>query len=304
MAYTEVSFQDASDIIIAAGLSDLVNLEKLSGGWANSNYKLSLNDNTKRVLKIWDGKTLDEVNYLLSITTYLSDNDVPTPSPIPFSNGEFMVVKDGLAWTLLPFVEGAWLEPNYSSLHSLGRIQASLHLVIPPVNLKDKYSMGNSLFDKLFSIANERNEWSDFLHMLKSESTILKQNIGELPRGIIHGDLFPDNILGTNDNVTSILDFEEVCYDILAFDLVMTFVGCGWENGEPVVERWAALLEGYQSVRMLSHEEMDSLSDLHRLATLSIAAWRYWQFVINLPNTEHTDRYLEMTARLNKPLPF
>ena len=136
MAYTEVSFQDASDIIIAAGLSDLVNLEKLSGGWANSNYKLSLNDNTKRVLKIWDGKTLDEVNYLLSITTYLSDNDVPTPSPIPFSNGEFMVVKDGLAWTLLPFVEGAWLEPNYSSLHSLGRIQASLHLVIPPVNFR------------------------------------------------------------------------------------------------------------------------------------------------------------------------
>ena len=304
MAYTEVSFQDASDIIIAAGLSDLVNLEKLSGGWANSNYKLSLNDNTKRVLKIWDGKTLDEVNYLLSITTYLSDNDVPTPSPIPFSNGEFMVVKDGLAWTLLPFVEGAWLEPNYSSLHSLGRIQASLHLVIPPVNLKDKYSMGNSLFDKLFSIANERNEWSDFLHMLKSESTILKQNIGELPRGIIHGDLFPDNILGTNDNVTSILDFEEVCYDILAFDLAMTFVGCGWENGEPVVERWVALLEGYQSVRMLSHEERDSLSDLHRLATLSIAAWRYWQFVINLPNTEYTGRYLEMIDRLNKPLPF
>ena len=304
MAYTEVSFQDASDIIIAAGLSDLVNLEKLPGGWANSNYKLSLNDNTKRVLKIWDEQTLDEVDYLLSIITYLSDNGVPTPSPIPFSNGEFMVVKNGLAWTLLPFVEGAWLEPNDSSLYSLGRIQASLHLIIPPVNLKEKFSMGNSLFDKLFSIADERNEWSDFLHMLKSESTILKQNIGELPRGIIHGDLFPDNILGTNDNINSILDFEEVCYDILAFDLVMTFVGCGWENGEPVVERWVALLDGYQSVRMLSHEEMDSLSDLHRLATLSIAAWRYWQFVINLPNTEHTDRYLEMTARLNKPLPF
>ena len=304
MAYTEVSFQDASDIIIAAGLSDLVNLEKLPGGWANSNYKLSLNDNTKRVLKIWDEQTLDEVDYLLSITTYLSDNGVPTPSPIPFSNGEFMVVKNGLAWTLLPFVEGAWLEPNDSSLYSLGRIQASLHLIKSPVNLKEKFSMGNSLFDKLFSIADERNEWSDFLHMLKSESTILKQNIGELPRGIIHGDLFPDNILGTNDNINSILDFEEVCYDILAFDLVMTFVGCGWENGEPVVERWEALLDGYQSVRMLSHEEMNSLSDLHRLATLSIAAWRYWQFVINLPNTEHTDRYLEMTARLNKPLPF
>ena len=304
MAYTEVSFHDASDIIIAAGLPNLIHLEKLSGGWTNSNYKLSLNDNTNRVLKIWDGQTFDEVNYLLSISTYLSDNGVPTPSPIPFSNGEYMVVKNNLAWTLLPFAEGTWLEPNYSSLYSLGKIQASLHLVIPPVNLKDKYSMGDSLFDKLFSIADKGNEWSDFLYMLKSESTTLKQNIGNLPRGILHGDLFPDNILGTNNNVNAILDFEEVCYDILAFDLVMTFVGCGWENGEPVVERWRALLEGYQSVRMLSDEEMNSLSDLHRLATLSIAAWRYWQFVINLPDTEHTDRYLEMTDRLNKPLPF
>tara|TARA_B100001094_G_scaffold215023_1_gene209069 strand:- start:458 stop:1372 length:915 start_codon:yes stop_codon:yes gene_type:complete len=304
MAYTEVSFQDASDIVTAAGLSDLVHLEKLSGGWTNSNYKLSLNDNTNRVLKIWDGQTFDEVNYLLSISTYLSNNGVPTPSPIPFSNGEFLIVKNDLAWTLLPFVEGTWLEPNDSSLYSLGRIQASLHLVVPPVNLKDKYSMGDSLFDKLFSIADKGNEWSDFLYMLKSEINTLKQNIGDLPRGIIHGDLFPDNILGTNETVNSILDFEEVCYDILAFDLVMTFVGCGWENGEPVVERWRALLEGYQSVRTLSHEEMDSLSDLHRLATLSIAAWRYWQFVINLPDTEHTERYLEMTDRLNKPLPF
>ena len=71
MAYTEVSFQDASDIIIAAGLPDLIHLEKLSGGWTNSNYKLSLNDNTNRVLKIWDGQTFDEVNYLLSISPYV-----------------------------------------------------------------------------------------------------------------------------------------------------------------------------------------------------------------------------------------
>ena len=53
MAYTEVSFEDASDIVRAAGLSELVHLEKLSGGWANSNYKLSLADNLdKKKLKL------------------------------------------------------------------------------------------------------------------------------------------------------------------------------------------------------------------------------------------------------------
>ena len=304
MAYTEVSFEDASDIVASAGLPNLTKFEKLSGGWANSNYKLSLKDNTKIVLKIWDEQSINHVSYLLSITTYLSDNNIPTPSPIEFSNGEFIMVKNGLAWTLLPFIEGKWLEPNTASLYSLGRIQAKLHLVNPPDNLKEEFSMGHSLFEKLFSIADEKNQWSDFLYMLKSESLILNQNIVQLPRGIIHGDLFPDNILTLNDNVNTLLDFEEVCYDVLAFDLVMTFVGCGWEDGKPVAERWKALLDGYQSVRILTNAEINSLSDLHRSATLSIAAWRYWQFVFNLPNTEHSDRYLEMTSRLKQPLPF
>jgi len=86
--------------------------------------------------------------------------------------------------------------------------------------------------------------------------------------------------------------------------LVMTFVGFGWENGEPISERWSAILDGYQSIRTLSEEEISALPNLHKIATLSIAAWRYWQFKINMPGTEHENRYLEMTSRLDKVLPF
>ncbi len=305
MAYTEVSLDDASAVIEATDMSELLSIEKLAGGWANSNYILTLKDATKLVLKIWNEQSLEEVEYLLSMTSYLADNGIPTAKPINFSNGELMLIKDGLAWTLLPFVEGQWLESNHSSLYSLGKIQANLHLLKPPEGLKSNFSMGNTLFEKLFSIADETHGWSDFLNMLKAESILLTENIGQdLPKGIIHGDLFSDNVIGTEDKVKSLLDFEEMCYDVLAFDLVMTFVGFGWENGHPVSERWNSLLAGYQSVRKLNEAEINSLSDLHRLATLSIAAWRYWQFVINLPNTEHTDRYLEMTARLDKKLPF
>ena len=304
MAYTNVSFDEASEVITAAGFSDLLSLEKLDGGWANSNYILILKNNTKLVLKIWNERTLEEVDYLLSITEYLSNNGVPTPPPIPFSNGKLVMTKNGLAWSLMPFMEGKWLESNKSSLYSLGKIQASLHMLVPPKYLKNDFSMGSTLFEKLFSIADQRDEWTDFLDMLKVESTALSENIGNLPRGLIHGDLFPDNVLGSKNEVTSILDFEEVCYGILAFDLVMTFVGFGWENGEPVAERWDSLIDGYQSIRKLTDDEIDALPNLHRLATLSIAAWRYWQFVINLPNTKHTNRYLEMTERLKKKLPF
>jgi len=266
---------------------------------------LTLIDDTKLVLKIWNEQSLEDVEYLLSMTSYLADNGIATPPPINFKNGKSMMVIDGLAWTLLPFIEGQWLEPNHSSLYSLGVIQANLHLVNPPKGLKSDFSMGNTLFEKLFSIADENHGWSDFLKMLKSESVLLSESIvQDLPKGIIHGDLSPDNVIGTNDKVKSLLDFEEMCYDVLAFDLVMTFVGFGWEAGQPVAERWNSLLAGYQSIRKLNDAEINALPDLHRLATLSIAAWRYWQFVINFPNTEHSDRYLEMTERLNKKLPF
>ena len=305
MAYTEVSLDDASAVVEATDMSELLSIEKLAGGWANSNYILTLKDDAKLVLKIWNEQSLEEVEYLLSMTSYLADNGVPTAKPIIFNNGKLMMVKDGLAWTLLPFVEGQWLESNHSSLYSLGMIQANLHLLTPPKELRSNFSMGDTLFEKLFSIADETHGWTDFLNMLKTESTLLSKSIAQdLPRGIIHGDLFPDNVIGTKEKVKSLLDFEEMCHDVLAFDLVMTFVGFGWENGQPVAERWNSLLAGYQSVRKLNEAEINSLADLHRLATLSIAAWRYWQFVINLQNTEHTDRYLEMTERLDKELPF
>ena len=86
--------------------------------------------------------------------------------------------------------------------------------------------------------------------MYKRQSLFL--GLDRLPRGIIHGDLFPDNVIGYSNQAISILDFEEVCNDVLAFDLVMTFVGFGWENGEPVTDRWNAILNGYQSIRKLS----------------------------------------------------
>lgn len=303
MAYTEVSLDEASEVIGLAGFKELISIEKLDGGWANSNYKLSLSDGTKLVLKIWNEQHEDRVEYLLGITTYLSELGIPTPKPISFNNNEYLIMKNNLPWTILPFIDGEWLGNDYQSLFTLGQIQANMHLAVPPKNLECDFSMGITLFDKLFKIADERNCWDDFLLTLKSSRSIYEK-LDKLPKGIIHGDLFPDNVIRQNDGNLFLLDFEEVCNDILAFDLAMTFVGFGWEDGEPINDRWVAILEGYQSVRKLTKEELDALPDLHKLATLSIAAWRYWQFKINLPGTKHEDRYLEMTDRLGKKLPF
>ena len=157
MAYTEVTLEEASEVIKKAGFKNLLSIEKLDGGWANSNYKLILKDQTKLVLKIWNEQSQDEVNYLLKMTSFLVNSGIPTPKPIKFDNEDFIIMKDGLPWTILPFIDGNWLGCDYDSLFSLGVIQAKMHLIEPPNNLKSDFSMGRKLFDKLLIFADVNN---------------------------------------------------------------------------------------------------------------------------------------------------
>jgi len=305
MAYTEVSSNDANELLIQAGLSGLNKIEPLDGGWANSNYILTLEDGSKVVLKVWDERPPEEIDLVLQNTLWLAKHGIPTPVPLTFNDGSNLVLKNGAAWMLMPYVEGDWLSSDYDSLVALGKIQAQLHEIPSPDKIRSSLSMGFVLWKKMFNLAEQQNLDSEFIDLLKMEMDTLQGGLFDsLPQGIIHGDLFPDNVLESNGEISAVLDFEEVCTGPKAFDLVMSFVGFGWENGDPIEERWTALLQGYESIRPLSNNEKMALCDLHRYATLSIAAWRYWKFVMLMPPSENTNRYLEMVERLDKIPPF
>jgi len=216
-----------------------------------------------------------------------------------------MAERDGVAWTLLPFIEGGHLGSDAASLTSLGAVMARMHEVPPAECFPTEFKMGWTLFERMFAHAEESGERTPFPWMLRGESTALRESIpAGLPQGILHGDLFPDNVLGSEGEVTAILDLEEAWIGPRAFDLVMAYVGFGWDGSEPSEERWQALLSGYQSVRSLTEDEWSALPNLHRYATLSIAAWRYWKHNMSQPDEELADRYLEMVERLDVPLPF
>ena len=305
MAYTEVSSNDADELLIQAGLSDLNKIVPLDGGWANSNYILTLEDGSKVVLKVWDERPPEEIDLVLQNTLWLAKHGIPTPVPLTFNDGSNLVLKNGAAWMLMPYVEGDWLSSDYDSLVALGKIQAQLHEIPSPDKIRSSLSMGFELWKKMFNLAEQQNLDSEFIDLLKMEMDTLQGGLFDsLPQGIIHGDLFPDNVLESNGEISAVLDFEEVCTGPKAFDLVMSFVGFGWENGDPIEERWTALLQGYESIRPLSNNEKMALCDLHRYATLSIAAWRYWKFVMLMPPSKNTNRYLEMVERLDKIPPF
>ena len=298
MRRIEVEVDDANELLNQAGLPNLNSMEILQGGWDNTNILLTLSDTSKVVLKVWNANTVEEVRRVVARHCHLDEHGIPTAVPIRLANGGLIAERDGMAWTLLPFIEGGMLGTDENSLKSLGETIARLHQIPVADCFPDDYRMGWSLFEEMFEIADDTNAWSDFLFALKEESESLRNQIPDgLPQGILHGDVFPDNVIGEG-SVAAILDLEEAFIGPCAFDLMMAFVGFGWNEDGPLTDRWNALLEGYESIRQLTQDEMSALPALHRYATLSIAAWRYWKHLMTQPEEALKRRYLEMTERL------
>jgi len=301
---TRVTELEAGWLVSLAGFPEVRTIEPLQGGWDNTNVLLGLSDGSRVVLKVWNANTVEEVLRVIKRHCHLDSHGIPTAVPFELGREGFLVERDGVAWTLLPFFEGGMLDSDESSLRNLGETMARLHQIPLDECFPDDYRMGWSLFERMYAMADEANEWAEFLVNLKEESDKLQGRIrDDLPRGVLHGDLFPDNVIGEG-SVSAILDLEEAWIGPCAFDLVMAFVGFGWQNGAPIRERWDALLTGYQSVRPLTDSEREALPALHRYATLSIAAWRYWKHVMSEPDEVLGERYLEMVDRLKIEFEF
>ena len=305
MIDVKINIDKVEELLELADCSKLSKIEILSGGWANLNYLVTCNDETQIVLKIWREKTPDEVQELNSNIDWITKHGVTTPAPLKLKNGESMIIVDGFAWILLPFINAPWISQDNASLKSLGIAIAGLHKVPNQGHFGTDYSMGVDIWPELFERAESEDKWSPFLRMLEKEFIKIDEKIPlNLPKGVIHGDLFQDNILGNLGEVIAILDFEDICFNILAIDLVVAFIGCCWVDEKPVEDLWFSLLSGYESVRSLSLEEKTALPELYRYASLSVAAWRYRKFILDEENSENAGRYLLIMKRLEESVHF
>ena len=301
----EVGTAEVEWLLTLAELPGMESMESLEGGWDNSNFLLRLKGGSEVVLKAWFANSVEEVGRVVQRHIHLDANDIPTTVPLQLSNGGHFAERNGVAWTILPFVPGGMLGSDEDSLRSLGEVLGRMSSIPPADCFPENYRMGFELFEEVISLSSKMGLSNPFVDMLTSEIDEIRRDFpSNLPIGILHGDLFPDNVIGSGGQVSAILDLEESWIGPMAFDLAMACVGFGWDGTVPAWERWKDLFDGYQSIRRLTQEEVDSLPFLHRFATLSIAAWRFWKHSLSAPDELLSSRYLEMVDRLSVEIDF
>ena len=170
MRRIDVGVDEANELLNQAGLASVNTMEILQGGWDNTNILLTLTDASKVVLKVWNANTIEEVRRVLARHCHLDGHGIPTAVPIEFLDGELVVEKEGMAWTILPFVEGGMLGTDEESLKSLGQTLARLQQIPTADCFPDDYRMGCPLFEEMFEIADDTTSWTDFLISLKKAS--------------------------------------------------------------------------------------------------------------------------------------
>jgi homoserine kinase type II len=253
-------------------LGQLLELKGIASGITNTNYFVTTTTG-RYVLTLFEKNSSDELPYFLDLMTHLAEHDIPCPAPIKNHAGNSLGQLNGKPAALVSCLPGRSIEqPSVLQCGEIGKVLARMHRA------------GDS-FDK--TMRNPRGrEWrlhtaEALLPLLDNTSATLLQSeldfqaqhaLPALPEGVIHADLFRDNVLFDGDRLGGLIDFYYACNDALLYDLAIAVNDwCIAADGCLDQARLAALLAGYESVRALTPAEKMAWPVM-----LRIAALRFW----------------------------
>jgi homoserine kinase type II len=298
--FTALETDDAAAVAARFGLGAVLRLAAIDAGTINSNFIVDTDDG-RYFLRINEGKQRDAVAWEATLVERLAAGGVPTPVPLALADGSgdrFAAWRD--KWiSVFPWRDGRHLAPaEVTPAHAaaLGRALAQLHvagLAIPPADRRPSRYSVDELERRLAAIAAAAAASGDpalreVVPVLCDERDVLAAAAGEraaATHGIIHGDLFRDNVLWVGDRIEAVLDFEQASAGSLAYDLAVAIADWTWVDG-PIANLASALVAGYQDVRPLAGADLMALPIEVRAAA--------WRFTI----TRLTDVYL---PRIDNP---
>lgn len=288
--YTQLDEQEIQTLADDYQLT-VAEFEPLDGGNGNSSHLIKTQEKTY-VLTVCDDKVFDEVFNMGQLLLLLEKQDMPCTRLISTINSDILTSYNNKPIMLKAYIEGQVHDNlNETMLFQLGIQAARLNQIAAPDYLPTNHPFGHQLFPKVIGLNIDKK----YEVWLANELTHLDNNLSEsLPRGLIHGDLFNDNLLFENGKFKAIIDFEEACCYYSVFELGMAIVGTCLDNTSISFNKVSALVNGYQQVRPLEPIEKDSLQTFVRYAATATSYWRFNKYNIEMPSEAKANHHWQM----------
>ena len=285
--YTEVSDEELAAFIASYGLGELLSFKGIAEGVENTNYIV----HTSRgpfILTLYERRTArEDLPFFLGLMEHLAARGVSCPTPVRDNEGRNLKELAGRPAALVTFLEGFWVRrPATVHCAAVGRALAELHMGAQGFALKRANALGLAGWRPLYErFADRADEIApDLGPLIGSELRSLEAHWPKgLPTGVIHADLFPDNVFFLGDRLSGLIDFYFACNDALAYDIAVCLNAWCFEKDLSFnITKGRALLRGYEELRQLTPAEREAMPQLARGAALRFLLTRAYDW-LNTP---------------------
>ena len=297
--YTQIGAEAMAALVAEYDVGELVSAKGIAEGVSNSNWLIettgSDGSGARFILTMYELRIeIADLPYFLSLLDHLAAHDCPVPRTIHDREGRLFRLRPdklggGKAIALIEFLPGVSVsEPTVGQVRAVGEALARIHLAASDFPDHRANAMGVVEWQRLAAACGPdglRSIDPLLADLVARELALLAVRWPtDLPRSVIHADLFPDNVLMLGDRVTGLIDFYFACNDLTAYDVAVTHAAwCFGDAGRTFrPDLSAALLSGYESLRPLTLDERAALPLLARGAALRFALSRAYDW-LNTP---------------------
>ena len=270
--FTTVTVPQLQQWLQAYPLGELRELKGIAAGITNTNYFVTTASG-RYVLTLFERNEAAELPYFLDLMAHLADHGVPCPHPVADHDGHSLGELNGKPAALVTCLRGKDVTaPNPAQCAAVGRVLAELHIA--------GRSFGQHMDNPRDQVWRKRTADSVMRFLDADDQAMLQAELAfeaaldlrHLPRGVIHADLFRDNVLFDGDTLGGLIDFYYACDDLLLYDVAIAVNDwCVAPDGSLDQTRVQPLLKAYHAARPFSEAESAAWPALMRMAAL-----RFW----------------------------
>ena len=286
--YTRVDEEQLAELLARYDIGNPTSFSGITQGVENSNYRLAT---TKGgfILTLYEKRVeRDDLPFFIGLMGHMAAKGINCPSPVADKEAVILQEVSGRAAAIVTFLDGTWSNtPSAARCLAAGEVLARMHIAGEDFGMRRENALKVPGLVPLLESSDPSKADNLSPGLWKETEDRLGGILGDwpegLPEGVLHADLFPDNVLFIGDKVTGVIDFYFACNDILAYDLaIMLNAWCFEADGSFNVTKARQLVAGYQSARPLKPAEVAAMPVLCRGAAMRFFLTRLYDW-INTP---------------------